>query len=132
MQHILENWKTYIKSDMFDSTMYLLSKATNQSQVLLSIHEDNSSFNTCIQSLLSGEEHVTKDPKRRFLAVKFFAEWVEKLETTTTKSSQPLSGLLQIVFEKQFTSDNSHDINLTLLEILPYYDKREMLFSQVA
>lgn len=107
---------------MFDSTMYLLSKATNQSQVLLSIHEDNSSFNTCIQSLLSGEDQVTKDPKRRFLAVKFFAEWVEKLETTTTKSSQPLSGLLQIVFEKQFTSDNSHDINLTLLEILPYYD----------
>lgn len=132
MQHIFENWKTYIKSDMFDSTMYLLSKATNQSQVLLSIYEDNSSFNTCIQSLLSGEDQISKDPKRRFLAVKFFAEWVEKLETTSTQSSQPLSGLLQIAFEKQFTGDNSHDINLTLLEILPYYDKRDMLFSQVA
>ncbi len=64
--------------------------------------------------------------------VKFITEWIEKLETEQVGSSLPLAGLIQLTFERQFNSENSHEINLTLLEILPYYNKNDQLFNQVS
>ena len=78
----------------------MLSKATNQSKLLVLMFEENKSFGSQIESLLSGEELITKDLKRRFIVIKFFAEWIEKLESEQTESSAPLAGLMQLVFER--------------------------------
>ena len=94
--------------------------------------QENKALSSCIETLLSGEELITKDLKRRYTVIKFFAEWIEKLESEHAESSAPLAGLIHLVFERQFHSENSHEINLTLLEILPYYNKKDQLFSQVA
>jgi hypothetical protein len=69
------------------------------------------------------DELMTKDPKRKFFVVKFVAEWIEKLAVENLH--QNLNTLIEKMFLKCFNAESSSEINITLLEILHYYQNNE-------
>jgi hypothetical protein len=55
--------------------------------------------------------------------VKFVAEWIEKLAVENLH--QNLNTLIEKMFLKCFNAESSSEINITLLEILHYYQNNE-------
>jgi hypothetical protein len=49
-----------------------------------------------MNTFFTNDELMTKDPKRKFLVVKFVAEWIEKLAAVNLQQS--ISTLTQLMF----------------------------------
>lgn len=67
-----------------------------------------------------------KETKRRSQIVKFMLEWVTNLKST--KLFEPLA---DNIFQTYFNTDNSNEVNATLLEILSFYSKKTDYFVYV-
>jgi hypothetical protein len=53
-------------------------------------------------------------------------EWI-----TNLKSTQQIETLADNIFQTYFNTDNSNEVNATLLEILPFYSKKTDYFVYV-
>lgn len=48
VKHVIERQKLVLKAELYESTFFLLSKATNQSKILLQMFQEDNAFGTCI------------------------------------------------------------------------------------
>lgn len=51
--------------------------------------------------------------------MKFINEWAKSLESTTR-----IEQLADLTYDAFFNVDNSNEVNVTLLEMLPFYSRR--------
>jgi hypothetical protein len=58
--------------------------------------------------------------------VKFIYEWAKSLESTTR-----IEQLADLTYDAFFNVDNSNEVNVTLLEMLPFYSRRKDHFFYV-